>query len=195
MPEVVALELREVKLVRTVRHCDERGSFAETYHRRAFAAAGIGALFVQDNHVRSIERGTVRGLHFQHPPHQQAKLVRVVRGAILDVALDLRTGSPSHGGHVASLLTAEGGEQLFIPAGFAHGYCTLEPMTEIAYKVDAYYSPGHEGGIAAFDPALAIAWPVAPADAILSDRDRGLPRLAEWDGWRAGVEAGEGPGL
>jgi dTDP-4-dehydrorhamnose 3,5-epimerase len=192
MVEVVALAIPDVKLIRTPRYPDGRGVFAETYNAAAFREAGVDTVFVQDNHVASIERGTIRGLHFQHPPHHQAKLVRVLRGAILDVSLDLRPESPSRGRYVTTTLTAQGGEQVFIPAGFAHGYCTLEPSTEVLYKVDSYYAPGHAAGIAAFDAELAIPWPVAPADAVLSDRDTGWPGLAEWEGWRGGAAAGEG---
>ncbi len=158
---------------------DHRGFFLETYSVRDFAALGIGEVFVQDNHSLSREVGTVRGLHFQLPPHAQAKLVRVLRGAVLDVAVDLRRGSPSYGQHVAVELSAANAHQLYVPAGFAHGFCTLEPMTEVAYKVTADYSPDADGGIAWDDPDLGIEWPVVRHDAVLSDKDSRLPRFAE----------------
>src|SRR5215469_8934841 len=129
-----------VKLVQPVRYGDARGYFSEVYREAAFAEAGVDARFVQENQSLSAAVGVVRGLHFQIPPMAQAKLVRVVAGAILDVAVDLRRGSPSYGRHVARVLDAERGEQLFIPEGFAHGFCTLEPNTEIVYKVNRYYA-------------------------------------------------------
>jgi dTDP-4-dehydrorhamnose 3,5-epimerase len=160
---------------------DERGTFSETYSRRRFVAAGVTADWVQENQALSRSAGTIRGLHFQVPPFAQAKLVRVVRGALLDVAVDLRRGSPTFGQHVAIELRARDGRQLMIPAGFAHGYCTLAPDTEILYKVDAYYSPDHERGIRWDDPGLAIPWPVPPDRAVLSGKDRGLPLLEDVD--------------
>lgn len=154
---------------------DERGYFVETYNARSARAAGIDAEFVQDNQALSIRRGTVRALHFQVPPRAQAKLVRVLRGSIYDVAVDLRAGSPTYGRWVGVVLTARSGLQVFIPRGFAHGYCTLEDGTELAYKVDDYYAPECERGLAWDDPALAIDWPVKAAEAVLSDKDRCLP--------------------
>jgi dTDP-4-dehydrorhamnose 3,5-epimerase len=159
---------------------DARGYFVETYNARAVREAGLTAEFVQDNQALSLKRGTVRALHFQTPPHVQAKLVRVLRGSIYDVAVDLRAGSSSYGRWVASTLTAQGGEQIFVPRGFAHGYCTLEDNTEVAYKVDDYYAPGCERGIVWNDPTLKISWPVLRADAILSDKDPKLPRFADF---------------
>ncbi|MFL5332885.1 MAG: dTDP-4-dehydrorhamnose 3,5-epimerase [Geminicoccaceae bacterium] len=158
---------------------DHRGFFLETYSARDFAALGIGEVFVQDNHSLSREAGTVRGLHFQLPPHAQAKLVRVLRGAVLDIAVDLRRGSPSYGQHVAAELSAGNAHQLYIPAGFAHGFCTLEPDTEVAYKVSAFYAPECDRSLAWDDPDLALPWPVAPGAAQLSDKDRRAPRLRD----------------
>ena len=173
------LALAEVKLVSAGRASDSRGYFAETYVRRDFAAAGIPHEFVQDNLSLSRAAGTVRGLHFQIPPFAQAKLVRVLRGRVFDVCVDLRRSSPRYGKHVTVELAADGNDQLFVPTGFAHGFCTLEPDTEVFYKVDAVYSAEHERGLDWSDPALAIAWPVGKGDAILSDKDAALPRLAD----------------
>ena len=177
--EVTNLAIPEVRLLRPKKHGDYRGFFSETYNRRALSDAGIGCDFVQDNQSLSAEAGTLRGLHFQAPPHAQAKLLRVVRGAVFDVALDLRQGSPSYGHHVSATVSAEAWNQVFIPVGFAHGFCTLEPDTEVIYKVSDYYTPEAEGGVLWNDPALRIAWPVAPEAAILSDRDRYWPRLSD----------------
>jgi len=168
----------DVKLLCMRRHGDERGFFCETYSRRALREAGITCDFVQDNHSLSRPRGVVRGLHFQIPPYEQDKLVRVTRGAILDVAVDLRHGSPTFGRHVTAVITAAEATQLFVPAGFAHGFCTLEEDTEVLYKVSAYYAPAHDRGLAWDDPELAIDWPVEPDAAILSDKDRRHPSLA-----------------
>ena len=159
---------------------DARGYFVETYSVRAARDAGLMAEFVQDNQALSLKRGTVRALHFQVPPKGQAKLVRVLRGSVYDVAVDLRAGSPSYGRWIAATLTARGGEQIFVPRGFAHGYCTLEDETEVAYKVDDYYAPDCERGIAWNDPILNIGWPVSAVDAVLSDKDRKLPRFADF---------------
>jgi dTDP-4-dehydrorhamnose 3,5-epimerase len=158
---------------------DPRGYFSETYNRRDLAAHGITADFVQENQSLSAQRGVVRGLHFQAPPHDQLKLIRVIRGAILDVVLDIRHGSPSFGRHLALALNAENHMQLLVPAGFAHGFVTTEPDTEIIYKVTNYYAPSHDLGLAWDDPDLGIDWPVTAATAILSDRDRKLPRLRD----------------
>ncbi|MBF0336155.1 MAG: dTDP-4-dehydrorhamnose 3,5-epimerase [Alphaproteobacteria bacterium] len=159
---------------------DDRGFFAESYNARDFAArTGLSPVFVQDNMSLSARPGTVRGLHFQTAPFAQAKLVSVMRGAILDVAVDLRAGSPTFGRHAVFELSAANGRQLFVPAGFAHGFCTLEPDTLVFYKVTAFYSAEHDRGLAWDDPTLGIAWPVGPADAVLSDKDRVHPRLAD----------------
>jgi dTDP-4-dehydrorhamnose 3,5-epimerase len=158
---------------------DVRGYFAETYVRRDFSAAGIGQDFVQDNQSLSRAAATVRGLHFQIPPAAQAKLIRVLRGRIFDVVVDLRRSSARYATHVAVELDAETGDQLFVPAGFAHGFCTLEPDTEVLYKVDTVYSAAHDRGINWSDPALGIRWPAAARAAVLSDKDRALPLLRD----------------
>ena len=166
-------------LISARRFGDARGVFAETYSRRDFAALGIVEEFVQDNCSVSTHVGTVRGLHFQLRPRAQAKLVRVLRGRVMDVAVDLRPGSPTHGRHIAAELSAQNALMLYVPVGFAHGFVTREPDTEVAYKVSDTYAPEADRGIAWDDPALGIAWGVDPAAAILSDKDRRLPRLAE----------------
>ncbi len=176
---VKPLSIDAVRLIQPIRHADARGFFSETYSRRAFAEAGIDIGFVQDNHALSREAGTVRGLHFQTPPFAQDKLVRVVRGAIFDVAVDIRVGSPTFGQHVSAIISAAEWNQIFVPAGFAHGLVTLEPDTEVIYKVSSHYAPEHDKGLLWNDPALGINWPVNEAEAILSDKDRGQPRLAE----------------
>ncbi len=176
---VVETALPEVKIVVPEQIGDMRGFFSETWNARTFAAAGLHPAFVQDNHAGSPRRGTVRGLHYQIPPAAQGKLLRVTRGAVLDVAVDIRRGSPTFARHVAVLLSADNWRQLWVPEGFAHGYCVIEDDTEVQYKVTDVYSPTHDRGIYWNDPALAIAWPVDPETAIVSDRDRRLPRLAE----------------
>ena len=158
---------------------DERGFFSETYSRKALADAGFDREFIQDNHSLSVEPGVIRGLHFQTPPHAQDKLVRVVRGRILDVSVDIRKGSPTFGQHIAVELSADNWKQLLVPKGFAHAFCTLEADTEVVYKVTDYYAPECDRGLAFDDPALNIDWPVAPAQAILSDKDRNHPSLSE----------------
>ena len=177
LPQVETLPLAGVLHVTPVRHGDARGYFSETYNQGVFREVGVKAAFMQDNHSRSRERGTIRGLHFQIAPFAQAKLVRVLRGAVYDVAVDLRRGSPTFGQSLGVELSAERGNQLFVPAGFAHGYCTLESDTEVFYKVDAPYSREHERGLLWNDPALKIGWPIAENEAIIIERDRNLPPL------------------
>jgi dTDP-4-dehydrorhamnose 3,5-epimerase len=175
---VEPLPIPAVRLVRPQRFDDARGYFLESYNARAFKAAGIGCDFVQDNQSLSTRRGTVRGLHFQVPPVPQAKLVRVLRGSIFDVAVDLRRGGPTYGQWCATILTARGCEQLFVPEGFAHGFCTLEPDTEVAYKVSGLYAPECDAGLAWDDPLLAIAWPIDAREVTVSERDAGHPGIA-----------------
>lgn len=162
---------------------DERGFFLETF-RDSFIHEHFGDVrFVQDNHARSERPGVLRGLHFQLPPATQAKLVRVTRGAVYDVAVDLRVGSPTYGKWYGIELSADNFLQLFVPKGFAHGYMTLAPGTEFEYKVDAYYAPDRDAGIAWNDPDLGIDWPLGDsgsAGLVLSDKDKTLPRLQDF---------------
>ena len=168
-----------VKIVTPKKFGDHRGFFSETWSRKAFAEAGIDLDFVQDNHSLSAPVGTLRGLHFQSPPFAQDKLVRVTRGRILDVAVDIRSSSPTFGKHVAVELSAENWRQVLVPAGFAHGFVTLEPDTEVIYKVTAPYAPENDHGLAFDDPALGIDWRLPLSGLTLSDKDRKHPRLAE----------------
>lgn len=178
MLEFQRTAIPDVILVKPRRLDDERGFFSEVYSRRDFAEIGLALEFVQDNHARSVARGTVRGLHFQLPPHAQDKLIRVTRGAVFDVAVDLRRSSPTFGRHVAVELSEANWSQLFVPAGFAHGYCTLTAEAEVLYKASKPYSAEHDRGLAWDDPALGIAWPVTADDAILSEKDRRHPPLS-----------------
>jgi dTDP-4-dehydrorhamnose 3,5-epimerase len=168
-----------VHLITPKRFGDARGWFAETYNRKTFQALGIDVDFCQDNHSMSAAVGVLRGLHFQRPPHAQDKLVRCVRGRIFDVAVDIRSGSPTFGKWFAAELSAENGQQLFVPVGFAHGFITLEPNTEVEYKVSAPYAPSDEAGIIWNDSKLAISWPLPPTGPSLSDKDKRLPPLAQ----------------
>lgn len=183
--DIERLAIPDVLILKPPRFGDSRGFFSETYNRRRLAALdpALDVDFVQDNQSLSAERGTVRGLHFQTPPHAQAKLVRVVRGAILDVAVDLRHGSPTYGRHVSAEISADAWNQIFVPVGFAHGFCTLEPNTEVIYKVTDYYAPECDKGVLWNDAALGIGWPVDGDAAVLSDKDRRHPRLAELPVW------------
>lgn len=171
--------ISDVAILTPKRFGDDRGFFSEVFSAKSFAEHFGPTQFVQDNHSWSAQAGTIRGLHFQSPPHAQGKLVRVVRGRIIDVAVDIRRSSPTFGRHVAVELSAENWRQLWIPPGFAHGFCTLEPDCEVLYKVTEFYAPQHDFGLAFDDPALGIAWPVAPQEAVLSEKDRRHPRLAD----------------
>lgn len=179
--DVRRLAIPDVLIIRPTRHADARGYFTETYNRKALAEIGIDVPFVQDNHSHSTRAGTVRGLHYQAPPCAQAKLVRVVQGRILDIAVDIRRSSPTFGQWVAAEISAADGSEIFVPVGFAHGICTLEPDTAVLYKVSDYYSPAHDLGIRWNDPAIGVTWPIGEADAILSDKDRSLPFMRDAD--------------
>lgn len=174
------LRIPDVVLVTPRRFGDARGFFSETFVDRDLKAAGLPDRFVQDNQSRSEKVGTVRGLHMQAPPHAQHKLVRVTKGAIFDVAVDARVGSPTYGKHVSAEISAANWTQIVIPTGFLHGFVTLEPDTEVIYKVSDYYVPAAEGGVLWHDPDLGIEWPVATADAVVSGRDKELPRFRDW---------------
>ena len=176
---VSALPISGLKLIKSKKFGDHRGFFSETYNRDELAKAGINLDFVQDNHSMSADKGTIRGLHFQIPPFAQDKLVRVTRGRILDVAVDLRRNSPTCGQAVAVEISAADWNQILVPIGFAHGFCTLEPDTEVIYKVTNYYSPSHDRGLTWDDADLAIKWPITAQEAILSEKDRKLPRLKD----------------
>jgi dTDP-4-dehydrorhamnose 3,5-epimerase len=167
--------IEAVKIIIPESFGDARGAVCETYNRNRFAEHGITMEFVQDTQSSSIKTGTVRGLHFQDGPAAQGKLVRVLRGSVFSVAVDLRRSSPTCGKWTAEKLSAADGKQMLVPVGFAYGFCTLEPETCVLYKVTAYYSPANDLGIAWNDPDLAIDWPVPPGKAILSERDTRLP--------------------
>ena len=177
--EVVETAIPEVKVITPKKFGDHRGFFSETYNRRDWVEAGINLTFVQDNHSCSAEQGTLRGLHYQMPPMAQGKLVRVARGAILDVAVDLRSGSPTFGQHVTEVITAENWKQVLVPIGFAHGFVTLEPDTEVLYKTTDFYSVEHERGSIWNDSDLAIDWGIDEGHAVLSEKDRVLPPLSQ----------------
>lgn len=170
-----------VIILTPARHGDARGFFSESWNRQRMAEHGLDVDFVQDNHSISMAKNTVRGLHFQTPPHAQVKLVRCGRGALLDVAVDIRRGSPSYGKWVGVELSFENGRQLFIPAGFAHGFVTLEPTTEIVYKCSDYYAPDCDRSLRFDDPEIGIDWGIDVSDAILSDKDAKAPLLADLD--------------
>ncbi len=179
------LKIADVILITPPRFGDERGFFSETFNAAREAAAGIDGVFVQDNQSLSRVRGTVRGLHCQLQPHAQGKLIRCIRGAIFDVAVDVRAGSVTYGQHVSAVLSAENGSQLWVPPGFLHGFCTLEPGAEVIYKVTGLYDRACERGVAWNDPVLGIKWPVAPGEALLSEKDLSLPGFAAAAGWFA----------
>jgi dTDP-4-dehydrorhamnose 3,5-epimerase len=168
------------RLVSPNRHVDDRGWLSETFHEQRLREIGITCRFVQDNQSSSKRAGTLRGLHFQVPPAAQAKLVGVVRGRILDVAVDVRRGSATFGRYVSTELSAESGLQIYVPVGFAHGFVTLEDDVVVMYKVSNFYSPAHESGICWNDPDIAFPWPYKGAEIIVSDRDARLPSLKEF---------------
>ncbi len=173
--QLIPTEIPAVKILEPKKYGDHRGFFSETYSRKALRELGVDLEFVQDNHSLSAQKGVVRGLHYQVAPTSQHKLVRVVRGAILDVAVDIRKSSPTFGKHVAAIISAANWRQILVPIGFAHGFVTLEENTEVIYKVTNYYSPKDERGIRWNDPALGIDWQIDPAAAVLSDRDTKHP--------------------
>jgi dTDP-4-dehydrorhamnose 3,5-epimerase len=177
--KIIPTKFPEVQILRPVTFRDDRGFFQESYNYETFAQHGIDTTFVQDNHSLSRPRGTLRGLHYQIPPFAQSKLLRVIRGSVFDVVVDIRRGSLGFGKHISVILQAEDFEQIFIPPGFAHGFCTLEPDCEVIYKVSKHYSAAHERGIAWNDPDLGIAWPIAAKDLALSEKDKHYPRLRD----------------
>jgi dTDP-4-dehydrorhamnose 3,5-epimerase len=181
MLTVTPLSLNEVLEITPRRFGDERGFFCETYNRERFAQAGIDLVFVQDNHSYSAAAGVLRGLHYQLPPRAQDKLVRVVRGAILDVAVDIRRGSPTFGKWVSLEVSADKGNQILVPKGFAHGFVTLVDHTEVIYKVTDVYSPEHDRSIRFDDPAIGIDWPLVAASLTLSEKDRAASLLRDAD--------------
>jgi dTDP-4-dehydrorhamnose 3,5-epimerase len=177
--DIREFEIPDVKLLMPKRFSDHRGYFSETWSDRRFRHQIVDVTFVQDNQSFSAKLGTVRGLHFQKPPHSQGKLVYVVRGSIFEVAVDIRKGSPTYRRHVAVRMDAAEGAQLWVPPGFLHGFCTLEDETVVLYKVTSYYSPDHDAGVIWNDLDLGIHWPFDTGSVVLSDKDRSLPRLRD----------------
>ena len=178
--KVESLEIQDVKLITPARFTDERGYFSETFQRKALQDAGISAHFIQDNQSLSVEKGTVRGLHYQAPHFAQAKLVRVLSGAILDVVVDVRPEAPTYGQWVKAELSAANGVQIFVPRGFLHGFATLEPNTVILYKVDAPYSREHDGAVFWNDPSFGIDWGIGEDKAVVSAKDAMAIRFVEF---------------
>ncbi|WP_018758681.1 dTDP-4-dehydrorhamnose 3,5-epimerase [Paenibacillus terrigena] len=177
--KVIDTKLRGVRIIEPAVHGDHRGFFMESYNSAIFREYNMDYLFVQDNHSLSVEKGVIRGLHYQLNPKAQTKLVRAVAGAIYDVIVDIRRNSPTFGQWIGVHLSAENKRQLLVPQGFAHGFCTTEPNTEVLYKVDELYSPEHDRGILWNDPALGIDWPTDQP--ILSDKDTKHPLLRDAD--------------
>lgn len=173
------LSIADVVLIKPNKICDDRGYFMETFRQSSFEQHAGVVEFKQENQSLSASAGTVRGFHFQLAPRAQGKLVRCIAGAIFDVAVDIRLGSPTYGRHVAVELSAKNGYQLWIPVGFAHGFCTLLPSTEVSYKVTDYYSPEHDRGLRWDDPAIGVQWPDVAVNTFLSVKDKGQPLLAE----------------
>jgi dTDP-4-dehydrorhamnose 3,5-epimerase len=176
---IISLAIPEVKLITPTKHEDSRGFFMETWSEKLLSEHHINIKFIQDNHSLSFSKDTLRGLHFQAPPFSQVKLVRATRGGILDVAVDIRIGSPTFGQSVTAELTADNMQQMLIPEGFAHGFCTLDDNTEVQYKVNAYYSAEYDFGIAWNDSSLGIKWPADESKVLLSAKDRKLPNLED----------------
>lgn len=176
--EIESLDIPDVLLVKPKKFGDDRGFFSEVFRADLWDRLGVDLTFVQDNHVFSAQRGVLRGLHFQKPPSAQGKLVRCTRGAILDIALDIRHGSPTFGKYVSAEISAANWHQIWVPPGFAHGYVTLEPDCEVIYKVTAYYDPSTDSGVAWDDPALMIDWRVPASELTLSEKDRQNPTLS-----------------
>lgn len=181
MVEVRALDLSGLFEVRPRRFADDRGFFSETWNALSLREAGIEVDFVQDNHSYSSDRGVLRGLHYQVPPMAQDKLVRVTRGAVFDVAVDIRRGSPTFGRWTGLVLSAAAWNQILVLKGFAHGFVTIEPDSEVLYKVSAPYSPTHDRAIRFDDPDIGIDWPIDAAALILSAKDAGAPLLSDID--------------
>jgi len=179
--KIEALSIPDVLLITPARHGDARGFFSESWNKERMAAAGVTLDFVQDNHSMSADIGTVRGLHFQSPPHAQAKLVRCGRGRLFDVAVDIRKGSPTYGQWVGAELSFENGAQLLVPAGFLHGFSTREPDTEICYKCTDYYAPECDGAVRFDCPDIGIDWGLGDIEAKLSGKDAAAPVLADFD--------------
>jgi dTDP-4-dehydrorhamnose 3,5-epimerase len=170
--KIEKFDIEGLLLIEPVKHGDSRGFFSETFRADKFEAVAGAVQFVQDNQSLSAKKGTLRGLHYQKEPRGQGKLIRVLRGAILDVAVDARKGSPTFGKHVAVELSEENWRQLYVPDGFLHGFCTLMDNTEVVYKVTDYYSPEHDAGVRWNDPDLAITWPVTESEATVSEKDK-----------------------
>src|SRR6516165_5469400 len=190
--DVKPLAIADVLELVPKRFGDDRGYFCEVYNKQRFnEETGAAVNFVQTNQSLSADKGTLRGLHFQAPPLAQVKLVWVMRGAVYDVAVDMRSGSPTYGKWASVILSAEKGNQILVPAGFAHGFLTLEPDTIVQYQVDNHYAPAHEGGVRWDDPEIAVAWPLAGADPTLAKRDAAFPRLREIE-TPFGLSGGEG---
>ena len=178
--QIIDTDIPDVKVVDPGRHYDERGWVSEFWNSGALEQAGLPISSVQDNLTHSPEVGAVRALHFQAPPHAQGKLIACLTGAIYDVAVDLRVGAPTYGQHVGLTLSAEEGRQLWVPPGFAHGYCTVEPDTRVFYKLTAPYHAASMGGLLWRDPALAIDWPIDQAQVQVNSRDDSWPTLADF---------------
>lgn len=175
--EIERTHLEGVLVIRPRKFADERGFFAPVWRQADLERNGVVHGWIQENQSRSLRRGTVRGLHYQRPPFSQAKLVRVIRGAAIDVCVDLRPGSSTFGHHLTHELTSDNLVQVYVPPGFAHGFCTLQDDTEVAYKVSQPWSQAHEAGVLWSDPALAIAWPISAADVTINERDRCWPTV------------------